>query len=195
MSTSARRSVNWYLASGRISDNTALITTGAISGGYLCCNFGGINASGLWLSLVSTATAIAQQLPFSSAGMEVWHVTKVAAASISSGNWSAGLPGAVTCLSPLRATGLSGVIVDYEPSSNYTLAHAQAYAAYLSGLAAALAPLNLSVGFNIAAWGILNQKFWQAYLNIKICSVAWPDAWPWTPPWMRLVCRWCWELR
>ena len=136
----------------------------AISGAYLCCGFGGIGADGSWAS-VPTATALAQQAPLTAAAppREVWHVAGVSELAVRSGAWSRGLPAAAAALAPLAAAGLRGVVVDYEPSDNYTQAHARAYGAFLGGLAAALAPHNLSVAMDIAGWGVLGAQFWPEY--------------------------------
>jgi hypothetical protein len=166
--TSATRRVNWYLSSGNVADNAMLIADhgDAISGGYLCCGFGGFGADGAWKSM-ATAMALAQQAPLTGAvpPREVWWVTGVDQAALRSGAWSRGLSTATAALAPLAAVGLRGLIVDYEPAENYTQAHAHALGDFLGGLAAAVAPLNLSVGMDIAGWGLLDAQFWPAYLG------------------------------
>jgi len=167
-SAAPRRRVNWYLSSANVADNADLIARhgGAISGGYLCCGFGGTLANGTWASQ-ATAEALAQMAPLTTSGREAWLVSSVAEAAVKSGAWaSGGAPaGAASALAPLAAAGLAGVIVVYEPADNYTAAHAQAYAEYLGVLAAALAPVGVAVGFDIAGWGILGQVFWPIYLQ------------------------------
>ena len=164
----ATRRVNWYLSSANVADNADLIARhgGAISGGYLCCGFGGTLANGTWASQ-ATAEVLAQMAPLTTSGREAWLVSSVAEAAVKSGAWaSGGAPsGAAAALAPLAAAGLSGVIVDYEPADNYTAAHAQAYAEFLGALAAALAPVGVSLGVDIAGWGILGQAFWPIYLQ------------------------------
>ena len=81
-----------------------------------------------------------------------------------SGAWVGGLAAAAAALAPLAKSGLTGLVVDYEPVDNYTAAHATAFASYLSALAAALKPLGLSVGMDIAGWTILAPDFWPIYL-------------------------------
>ena len=163
-----RRRVNWYLSSGNVADNAALIAAhgGAISGGYLCCGFGGTLANGSWASQAAPE-ALAQMAPLTEAGREAWMVSSVAEAAVKSGAWAAGgaLARAAEALRPLAAAGLAGLIVDYEPADDYTVAHAQAYADYLGALAAALAPLGVAVGFDIAGWGILGPALWPTYLE------------------------------
>ena len=164
--TAPRRRVNWYLSSGNIADNADLIAKhgDAISGGYLCCGFGGTLANGSWSSQAQ-AVALAQMAPLTSTAREVWMVSSVAEVAVLRGGWAGSLVEAAAALAPLASAGLNGLIVDYEPSSNYTIAHAEAYAAYLSALAAALKPLGLAVGFDIAGWGVLAQQFWPVYLR------------------------------
>lgn len=166
LASAKRRGVNWYLSAGQIASNAALVAAhgSAISGAYLCCGFGGIGADGSWSS-VPAATALAQQAPLTAAAppREVWHVAGVSEAAVHSGAWLRGLPAAAAALAPLAAAGLRGLVVDYEPSDNYTQAHARAYGGFLGGLVSALAPLNLSVGMDIAGWGVLGAEFWPEY--------------------------------
>ena len=161
----SRRRVNWYLAASRTADNAALIAAhgGAITGGYLCCGYGGILANGTFTS-VPTAEALSWMAPLTSASREAWLVSSISESAVRSGAWrSVGLERAAAALAPLASAGLAGILVDYEPADNYTSAHASAYGAYLGALAAALAPLGLSVGVDVAEWGILKQEFWPAY--------------------------------
>jgi hypothetical protein len=58
-----------------------------------------------------------------------------------------------------------GWIVDYEPDTNYTQVHAEAYGAFLGGLASALKPVGASLAMDIAGWGLLNTQFWPSFLN------------------------------
>ena len=160
------RRVNWYLSSSEIANNAALIALhgDAITGAYLCCGFGGITANGSWASQ-TTARVLSEMAPITAGAREVWEVSGIAEAAVHSGTWAAsgGLDAAVAALVPLAAAGLRGLIVDYEPASNFSGAHAAAYGAYLGALAAALAPLGLAVGADIASWGILSRSFWPQY--------------------------------
>jgi hypothetical protein len=80
------------------------------------------------------------------------------------GAWVGGLADAAAALAPLAKAGLTGLVIDYEPVDNYTAAHATAFASYLSALAAALKPLGLSVGMDIAGWTILAPNYWPIYV-------------------------------
>ena len=171
----AARRVNWYLSANELANNAALVARhgASLSGAYLCCGFGGVGADGAWAS-VATDTALAQQAVLTGAGREVWQVAGVAEAAVRSGAWAgaAGVRAAAAALAPLAAAGLTGIVVDYEPADNYTLAHAQAYGAYLGALAGALRPLGLAVGADIAGWGILGEAFWPAYLGRGLARVT-----------------------
>ena len=162
----AKRRVNWYLSSGEIANNAALIYDhgDAISGAYLCCKFGGILANGSWSSQ-TTAQALSEMAPITAGGRDVWEVTSVDEASVHSGSWVRGLDEAAAALAPLAAAGLRGLIVDYEPADNYTDAHAAAYGAFLGALSAKLAPMKMTVSADIASWGILGPKFWSHYTD------------------------------
>jgi hypothetical protein len=94
-----RRRVNWYLSSGNVADNAALIAahSNAITGGYLCCGFGGINASGAWRSQPE-AEALAQMAPLTAARLEAWMVSGVNEAAVHSGAWVGGLADAADAL-------------------------------------------------------------------------------------------------
>jgi len=169
-----RRRVNWYLSSSETANNAALIALhgDAITGAYLCCGFGGIAANGSWASQ-TTARALSEMAPITAAAREVWEVSGVAEAAVHSGAWRAGgLDAAAAALAPLAAAGLRGIIVDYEPASNYTVQHAAAYGMYLGALAAALAPLGLAVGADIASWGILGPKFWPQYVGRGLVTLT-----------------------
>jgi mercuric resistance transcriptional repressor protein MerD len=58
--------------------------------------------------------------------------------------------------------------VDYEPVTNYTDAHAAAYAAFLGALCAALRSTGRRCGMDIAGWTILGPRFWQHYVSAGV---------------------------
>jgi len=162
LTRAAARGVNWYVASGNIEGNEKFLTAhgAALSGAYLCCSFFSFAADGTFSLRAPTAEGLAQAAVFTSAHAETWAVGGVAEAAVHSRAWAAGLPAAARAARDLLAAGLEGVVVDYEPADNYTLAHAEAYGDFLGALAAAIAPLR--VGADIADWGILGPKFWPA---------------------------------
>ena len=155
------REINWYLSAGQIANNAALVRfhRASITGAYLCCGFGHVAANGSW-SGVSQPTAAAQMAPFPN--MSVWFVISVSNASIADANWGAGVASAAALAAQLP--GLTGYIVDYEPVTNYTDAHAAAYAAFLKALCAALGGHGLLCGMDVADWTILGPRFWPHYV-------------------------------
>ena len=160
------RGVNWYLNTG-IEGNTAFLAAHAdvISGAYLCCNFLSIAANGSFASHFNASAAAAEIAVFAPRAVEAWAVGGIDEAAVHSGAWRAGLPALAAAGAGYLAAGLEGVIFDYEPSKNYTQAHAAAYAAFLGAAADALAPLR--VGMDIAGWGILGPAFWPNYLQYR----------------------------
>ena len=163
-----RREVNWYVSSGQIANNAALVRDhrASITGAYLCCGFGSFAANGSWHSMGSAA-ALAQMTPFTAASppLDAWMVSGVSIEAVFSGAWAlpGGIDAAVAALTPLKAGGLRGLIIDYEPVTNYTDDHARRFGAFLAGLAKALTPLGLEVGVDIADWTILSPHYWPFY--------------------------------
>jgi hypothetical protein len=164
----ASRGVNWYVASSNLKGNANLLAThgDAISGAYLCCNFFSFAQNGSYSERFAPAASAAQIDLFTSANMEAWAVGGVDEAAIKSGAWKAGLADAARASARFLASGLMGVIIDYEPADNYTAEHAAAYARFLGALSTAVAPLR--VGMDIAGWGILGARFWSAYAGIGV---------------------------
>jgi hypothetical protein len=169
----ARREVNWYVSSGQVADNDALVRDhrDSITGAYLCCGFGSFGANGSWHSMPS-AVALAQMAPFTTASppLDAWMVSGISLDAVFSGAWAepGGIDAAVAALTPLKAGGLRGVIIDYEPVTNYTEDHARRFGAFLAGLIKALAPLSLEVGVDIADWTILSPRYWPFYASTGV---------------------------
>ena len=155
------RSINWYLSAGNTEGNARLIAThgDVIQGAYLCCNFVSFTSNGTFLPPPPSAAADIAVL--TGAAVEAWAVGGVAEAAVHSGAWAAGLDAAAAAAAVLLRQGLMGILIDYEPVSNYSDAHAQAYGDFLGALSAAIAPLR--VGMDIAGWGLLSAKFWPHY--------------------------------
>lgn len=162
----ARREVTWYVAAGQISANAALVAArngSALTGAYLCCGYGSVSADGTWDARTAPAAARAQLAPF--AGLRTWQTVGVSNASIAARNWRSGVAAAVASAVALRPAGLTeGLLVDYEPSTNYTQAHAAAYADFLAALCAGLHAAGLKCGMDIASWGVLRAEFWSVYV-------------------------------
>ena len=162
------RSINWYVSADEITQNAALVANhfDAITGAYLCCEFGSVNASGAWKMGTNVSTARLHMAPFK--GLATWMVIGVSNFSIAESNWEKGIAEATSIAAQLAPDGLTGFIVDYEPSTNYTMEHGMAYAAFLKALCRSLKPLNVRCGMDIARWGILKQSFWPLYIGSGI---------------------------
>lgn len=78
---------------------------------------------------------------------DAWIVVSVSQEAVYSGSWTKGLDAAAATARQMLASDalLRGWIVDYEPSTNYSMAHAQAYGAFLGGLAKALRQVGLAL--------------------------------------------------
>ena len=162
------RSINWYVSEGEITQNTALVANhfDALTGAYLCCGFGSVNASGEWKMGTNVTTARLQMAPFK--GLPTWMVIGVSNFSVAESNWEKGIAAATSIAAQLSSDGLTGFLVDYEPSTNYTMEHGMAYANFLKALCRSLKPLNVKCGMDIASWGILKQSFWPLYIDAGI---------------------------
>lgn len=179
----AQRSARMYLALGRQTENTATVRAakGALTGAYLCCNLAEMQADGSVAS-GKNATEVAVETAAIRAALaevtgrsdpEVWHVVGVSQQAIESRSWARS--GAPAKFAELAAAWHStGLIVDYEPSTNYSQAHAEAYGHFLaaldvslrneSGLAAGgSARREMRAGMDFASWGILDEPYWHAY--------------------------------
>jgi hypothetical protein len=176
-STAAR--VRWYV-NGDVAENVAFAVAypDALTGFYLCCgilgvdddgvaSYGkGLNASKL-RAMVSAMQNPANRADGGAPPLTVHAVFGVSEAAIHSGR---ALNGAVGIASLAAAAGLDGVLCDYEPADNYTMAHAQAYADFLDAVAkAATASSELEVGMDVAGWGILGgDDFMSVYAKTGI---------------------------
>jgi hypothetical protein len=162
------RGVNWYVSSGNVAGNAALVAAhgDALTGAYLCCNLYTFLPNGSFAARFPPTTTAAQISVFTSQNVETWAVGGVAEAAIHSGAWAAGLADAARVAADLLTEGVEGIIMDYEPVKNYTQAHAIAYAAFLGAFAAAIAPLR--VGMDIADWSILGPEYWNYYEGIGV---------------------------
>lgn len=90
-------------------------------------------------------------------------VFSVAEAAIHSG---AAARAAADLVSYAALGGADGLLCDYEPADNYTVAHAAAYGGFLDALAAEAHAHGLEVGFDVAGWGILD--FWHVWEPLRV---------------------------
>lgn len=161
--TSGEQTLQWLTTAAQLTAPTGSSTgSSALSiatGVYLCCNGFSIGADGR-LAQPTPAALLNQSLPLLQAGLTVHYVMGISNESIASGSWR-GTPSIPSLVATAVSSGINGYIVDYEPSTNYTHAHAQAYADFLAALAAALHAAGKEVGFDSAGWGILHS--WGVY--------------------------------
>ena len=131
------RSVSWYLAAGSnlsLSFNTDFIRMhrSSMSGVFACCNFFMQHPNG---SVITDQTGAYSYRfdPFHSATppLPVIAHGMVNGVAITSGAAAISIPGIVSFA---KMNKIDGVLVDYEPQTNLTLGHAQAYASFLCKL-------------------------------------------------------------
>jgi hypothetical protein len=152
----------WYLDAGVPAANEQFATqnASAFTGALLCCGLASVAADGSVSLKFPAATVLNQTSALSRLGVPSLLVIGIADGAITSGAWSVSV---VPLVQFAHASGSVGLVVDYEPVSNYTLQHAEAYAAFLQSLALALHADGLQLGFDCADWGILD--FWTAFLG------------------------------
>ena len=156
-----QRKARWYVNSD-VASNVAFAQAhpGALTGWYGCCGLLGIDGAGKATQLKNISALAgpmkAALLPSTGRELTFHAVFSVAESAIHSG---AAKGGAATLARLAAAGGADGVLCDYEPSDNYTDAHAQAYADFLGALAGAAHALSprLEVGIDVAGWGILDH--------------------------------------
>jgi hypothetical protein len=184
------RQVHWYLASGNTEGNAAFLSAHptAITGAYLCCNWATFLPNGSFTSN-GVSNMLSQMSVITDTNRDAWIVIGVSQQAIYSGSWKNGMAGAAATakeivqangesvgpagpaelrrmISPFAPAALfQGWIVDYEPDSNYSMQHAEAYGNFLGALAAAIKPVGAALAMDIAGWGVLNVDFWPAFLN------------------------------
>lgn len=135
---------------------------------------------------VSTKFSLPQQQamfqPLSALGLEVWPVIGLNESAVLDGKVSGGIAGIVAYA---KAANVTGIMIDYEPASDYTLQHAQKYAAFAKALATALHAEGVELGMDLAQWGILG--FYDVYKTVgadcymvrRVARVArHPHQWP-----------------
>lgn len=156
------RRVRWYLAN-RAELNDAFVTehADAITGVYMCCNTMRVDENGNVTVSMDHAAAAA---PMLAKGLTYHAIATPDGVGIRSG---AARRGAREVVQRAREANITGVIFDYEPSSNYTLEHKQAYADFLRAVKME-AGSDVEVGMDTAGWGILEDApiFAEAGLDV-----------------------------
>lgn len=144
----------------------------ALTGVYMCCHMAFVDASGGVTARDLGALAGNITLARGSAFPPLtYHATfSVDEAGVHSGDVLKGVPALVEAAAAGKSRGVTGLLCDYEPADNYTLAHAKAYGSFLSALATALAAEGLELGFDVAGWGMLD--IWAAYTPLPVTFVT-----------------------
>jgi len=146
------RHVRWYLNAGSVDDNVEFATTNAnaLTGVYGCCSLLKVASDGSVSQKLDLASASA---PILAKGLTYHAMASVDQDGIQSGT---ALSGAKEVVDIAKAAKLTGVVFDYEPKTNYTTAHEEAYAAFLQEVKKE-AGTDLEVGMDVAGWGILED--------------------------------------
>eukprot|EP00927_Polykrikos_kofoidii_P077940 TRINITY_DN74820_c0_g1_i1.p1 TRINITY_DN74820_c0_g1~~TRINITY_DN74820_c0_g1_i1.p1 ORF type:complete len:307 (-),score=53.58 TRINITY_DN74820_c0_g1_i1:158-1027(-) len=165
----ASRRVRWYLAGGRAAANEAFVEkyANAITGVYGCCNMLSVAADG---SVTIKPNLQSDAAPMLAKGLTYHVVAGVSGDGILSGGAKAA---AADVAKAVRDANLTGIIFDYEPASNYTKEHEQAYASFLKAIKDA-AGSSFEVGMDTAGWGILKDLSAYAPANLDLYTSMTP---------------------
>ena len=169
------RRVNWYLNQRKLDANLAFLEASPATGVYLCCNgaqvrmddVGEVEFQFRWKS-GSPEAAREDVSAYRGVGMsDVWLVGGASTDAIWRGlSGEAGRRAVASAAAAVRAAGLDGLIFDYEPTSNYTRAHVQAYADFLGAMAEGFHREGLRLGMDSSSWGIL--QYYGAYASLPL---------------------------
>jgi hypothetical protein len=118
-----------------------------------CCNIANIPGDG--------NTSISRNISGVVAGYKKYGLTVHPVASISSIVDTASLAkvklGIPALVEWVKTIGANGVIIDYEPSKNYTPEHVKNYASFMTSLSEAMHVAKKEASCDLASWGILNK--------------------------------------
>ena len=161
------RKVNFYTATpgpsavSWIRDAEALAGNRRIATGiYFCCvGFFRLEANGTLQHQTAKALSMWAQ-PTLDAGLDVHFVMDLSQEAIEGRTWAR--TDVLDRLGQLAVeVGFQGILVDYEPPSNYTRQHEESYAAFLHALSHAMHRVGKQSGFCTSNWGILQA--WKIY--------------------------------
>jgi hypothetical protein len=141
-----------------------------ITGVLPCCNIASIDANGTFV-VHRDITSVVQ-------GYKRYNLTVDPVASVPElltiKDLESAKKGIPAMVSWAKAIGADGVLIDYEPSSNYTAAHAQHYADFLAELDAELLKVGKGASCDLASWGILDK--YSTFCG-KLSSVTTMSTW------------------
>jgi hypothetical protein len=165
------RRVNWYLNRNEPSANASFVSANpaALTGVYLCCNAFVFDDSGAFTSSSTDAEIQTQMAPLAALGLPISYVLSITDADLASGAYTGSI---ATAVETAVRNHISGYVSDYEPQTNYTLAHEEQYATFLSDMAAAMHAANPPLSFEVAVagWGILDA--WSVYAPVPVDAFA-----------------------
>lgn len=146
------RRVRFYIAATRTEQNAKFVHeyAGSMTGVYACCNLIRVDAQG---NVTTHLDVTANAAPFLDRGLTYHAMVTPNQSGILSGNAKRG---ALDVIRIARAANITGVIFDYEPSTEYGWEHEYAYMDFLRAVKREAAP-SLEVGMNVAGWGILKN--------------------------------------
>jgi len=150
-------SVRWYVSSGRVDANVAFARArpGALTGFYGCCGSFSVAADGSVKTRGNLSDIAARHKHALDSKVLSYHaVFSVDPKAILSG---AGEKAAPVLALAAKEGGADGLLCDYEPDFNYTDAHAEQYASFLLALRKELNLKGLTLGMDVAGWGLLDK--------------------------------------
>ena len=157
--------VRWYLNFGLVEANLAFHAEhrDIVAGGLLCCHGFAFDLSDAGKTRFRVGDAVPAQVEsYQQGGLEdLWVVTGISAEAIAAGRHEAAAAEAAAAVRELNVT---GIVMDYEPTTNYTRAHVDAYAAFLDALAKAVRGQGGKLGMDVSSWGIL--QYYGSYAGV-----------------------------
>lgn len=147
------RRVRWYVNVWNIADNVQFVKeySDSLTGVYGCCDVIKIADDGS----VSTKLDIGwYSRPITQLGVTYHVMATPSMDAILSGNAS---KAASDIVDLVLDAGITGVIFDYEPTSDYGFEHENAYMSFLRAVKEAANGTSVEVGMDIASWGILKD--------------------------------------
>jgi hypothetical protein len=127
----------------------------SITGAYFYSGFS-VGANGSFTSPPDEVVK-ARTAPFLKLGLTVGVALGVHQSAVEDGSALLGIPAAVRAAS---AANLTGLMIDYEPTTNISRTHSQAYADFVQALASALHTAGgrrISLDMCVSSWGILDK--------------------------------------
>ena len=166
-----QKTSRWYVNWNLVDQNVLFAKThkGMFSGFYPCCNKFTVLSNNTFSSEHTDEEVKASLNPYSALGLDVFPTLDLQEDYL---NIYSTIPNGFDAViknatANTVRNNFDGYMVDYEPS-NSTIAHAQAYAKFLSNLTASLHAQNKRIGVDLSNWGILDMYHLYAPIDIDI---------------------------